>query len=101
MGNYWSRYIIKNPDAQDADNDGIWDEPYYIYGLWGHPPTTQDKYPVVEPIDIENININIAIDLSGCSQNSQQSQSNPSGSSQQLSSSLSQILGSSGYQTGN
>ncbi|MCX6667200.1 MAG: S8 family serine peptidase [Euryarchaeota archaeon] len=55
-GNYYSDYEEKYPNA--ANNDGIWDEPYGINNYVGYSPIAYDKYPVVEPFDIENINVN-------------------------------------------
>jgi parallel beta-helix repeat protein len=42
IGNYWSDYIIKYPNAQSQDN--IWDTPYSISG-----GDNQDRYPLVKP----------------------------------------------------
>jgi len=42
-GNYWSNYIIRYPDAQELDDSGIWNTPYYIDG------SNQDNYPLMEP----------------------------------------------------
>ncbi len=42
IGNYWSDYIIKYPNAQSQDN--IWDTPYSIPG-----GDNQDRYPLVKP----------------------------------------------------
>ena len=56
MGNYWSCYKAYNPNAHDSNNDGIWDDPFFIQCSTGEP--NQDKYPVVNPIDIKNIDVN-------------------------------------------
>lgn len=46
FGNYWDDYKEKYPYAKDQNNDGIWDEPYTIYG------ETKDLYPLINPIEI-------------------------------------------------
>ena len=45
LGNYWSDYEEKYPDAKDKDGNGIWDTPYEIPGEAG----AKDKYPLVRP----------------------------------------------------
>ena len=53
MGNYWDDYEKLYPNAK---NDGtVWDTPYDIEDWYGDP--AQDKYPVVSPFDIENIDL--------------------------------------------
>jgi len=42
-GNYWSNYITRYPDAQELDDSGIWDTPYFI------DEDNQDNYPLMEP----------------------------------------------------
>jgi len=42
-GNYWSDYKQQNPEAQDADGDGIWDKSYKI-NEWNY-----DEFPLVKP----------------------------------------------------
>lgn len=34
-GNYWSDYQTQYPDPQDLNQDGFWDQPYYVYGYTG------------------------------------------------------------------
>jgi len=41
-GNYWSNYQDKYPNAQDANGDGIWDNPYFI------SKENKDQYPFKE-----------------------------------------------------
>ena len=43
IGNYWSDYT-----DTDANSDGIWDNPYNIYGIG---PNNPDNYPLVEPFE--------------------------------------------------
>jgi parallel beta-helix repeat protein len=63
MGNYWSiyenwhRYYYGTEPKDENPDDGIWDDPFIIQSDPDYEPS-QDKYPVVEPFDIENINVN-------------------------------------------
>jgi parallel beta-helix repeat protein len=43
LGNYWSDYEEKYPDAEEIDSTGIWDTPYSI-------DDEEDIYPLVMPI---------------------------------------------------
>jgi parallel beta-helix repeat protein len=70
-GNYWNiypkwhryKYGTEPKDDNHGRNqdipgsDGIWDDPFLIQSYPEYEPN-QDKYPVVEPFDIENINVN-------------------------------------------
>lgn len=40
-GNYWSDYEDRYPDAEEIDDSGIWDTPYFI------DENNQDSYPIV------------------------------------------------------
>ena len=52
LGNYWSNYQYLYPGAR---NDGtVWDTPYEISCNESKTPN-KDKFPVVDPFDIENI----------------------------------------------
>jgi len=42
-GNFWSDYEDIYPDAEELDNSGIWDTPYFI------DENNQDNYPLMEP----------------------------------------------------
>jgi parallel beta-helix repeat protein len=42
-GNFWSDYTTRYPDAQELDDSGIWDTPYFI------DENNQDNYPLMEP----------------------------------------------------
>jgi len=42
-GNYWSDYEETYPDAEEIDNSGIWNIPYWI------DENNQDNYPLIEP----------------------------------------------------
>ena len=46
-GNYWSDYTSQYPDPQDLNQDGIWDQPYYIYGYDGKSIPNYDYQPYV------------------------------------------------------
>lgn len=50
MGNYWDDY-----NGADNNGDGIGDTPYIIEGKKIFP--SKDNYPVMEPIDIEDIEV--------------------------------------------
>jgi len=49
MGNYWDDYT-----GQDSDGDGIGDTPYKIPGK---TIQSKDWYPVMDPFDIENLEV--------------------------------------------
>jgi hypothetical protein len=54
LGNYWSDYKEKYPDAEEIDGTGIWDIPYSIN-------SDKDNYPLKEPFQNyfkPSININ-------------------------------------------
>ena len=42
LGNYWSDYKEKYPDAEEIDGSGIWDTPYSI-------ASDKDNYPLMQP----------------------------------------------------
>ena len=44
LGNYWSDYEGKYPDAEEIDSTGIWDTPYSI-------DSDADNYPLMEPFE--------------------------------------------------
>jgi len=44
LGNYWSDYEEKYPDAEEIDTTGIWDTPYSIDG-------DKDYYPLMEKFE--------------------------------------------------
>lgn len=43
VGNYWSNYEERYPDAKKSDDSVVWDTPYVITG------SNQDNYPLTEP----------------------------------------------------
>ena len=45
VGNYWSDYQEKYPEARDENNDGIWDTLYNISA-----GINKDRFPLVLPI---------------------------------------------------
>ena len=42
MGNYWSDYKERHPDADEIDGYGVWDTPYLCY-------IHSDNYPLLQP----------------------------------------------------
>jgi len=59
IGNYWSNYTIKYPNASEVGNTGIGDTPYVIQREWSttweYPDVKNvDNYPLMCPYDIEN-----------------------------------------------
>ncbi len=59
VGNYWSNYTIKYPNASEIGNTGIGDTPYVIQREWyttrDYPDVKNvDNYPLLCPYDIEN-----------------------------------------------
>jgi len=59
VGNYWSNYTIKYPNASEIGNTGIGDTPYVIEREWyttiKYPDVKNvDNYPLMCPYDIEN-----------------------------------------------
>jgi hypothetical protein len=48
MGNYWSDYLAKYPNASEVGNTGIGDTPYVI------DEDNVDHYPLMYPYDVEN-----------------------------------------------
>ena len=45
VGNYWSDYREKYPDAEELNESEIWDTPYDIPGGAG----AQDRFPLMQP----------------------------------------------------
>ena len=43
LGNYWSDYIAKYPNATELDSTGIWNTPYVI------DANNEDNNPLVNP----------------------------------------------------
>ena len=50
-GNYWRNYTNLYPEAEELDSSGIWDVPYVI------DENNQDRYPLINPIDIPPVEI--------------------------------------------
>ena len=66
MGNYYHNYeeFIREyvgEEPKDENNDGIWDIPYPIPPLNNIEECKKDLYPVVNPIDIENIDVSTVL----------------------------------------
>jgi hypothetical protein len=47
VGNYWSNYTLKYPDASEVNNSGVGDTPYVI------DQNNIDHYPLIYPYNIE------------------------------------------------
>jgi parallel beta-helix repeat protein len=43
MGNYWSDYLTKYPNATQVDSSGVWNTPYVI------DANNTDRYPLTHP----------------------------------------------------
>ncbi len=54
LGNYWSDYEEKYPDANETDSTGIWDTPYSIH-------SDADNYPLVEPFENYEIGMELRV----------------------------------------
>jgi nitrous oxidase accessory protein len=52
-GNYWDDYLTKYPNATEADNSGIGNTPYLVYG------NITDNYPLMNAFNISNVNIQL------------------------------------------
>ena len=50
-GNYWSNYTNLYPEAEELDSSGIWDAPYVI------DENNQDRYPLINPLDISPVQV--------------------------------------------
>ena len=48
-GNYWDDYT-----GNDSNNDGVGDEPYNIHPI---KIVNKDRFPLMEPVDIDNVDI--------------------------------------------
>ena len=62
VGNYWSNYTAKYPDASEIGKTGIGDTPYFIERSWysnkEYPNQTNvDHFPLFYPYDIQNNSI--------------------------------------------
>jgi len=55
LGNYWSNYTDKYPDAKEIDGYGIWNTPYSIY-------SDNDTYPLVEHYTNYNVTAETSFD---------------------------------------
>jgi hypothetical protein len=49
VGNYWSDYQTKYPEAEEIDNSGIENIPYVVY------TGNIDHYPLAKPIATDSI----------------------------------------------
>jgi parallel beta-helix repeat protein len=50
-GNYWSNYTNLYPEAEELDSSGIWETPYII------DENNQDRYPLMNPLNIPPIQV--------------------------------------------
>ena len=50
VGNFWSDYTTKYPDATEVDDSGIWNTPYVIDSK--NVDKNVDDYPLVKPFEI-------------------------------------------------
>jgi parallel beta-helix repeat protein len=50
-GNYWSNYTNLYPEAGELDSSGIWETPYII------DENNQDRYPLMNPLNIPPIQV--------------------------------------------
>jgi parallel beta-helix repeat protein len=50
-GNYWSNYTNLYPEAKELDSSGTWDAPYVI------DQNNQDRYPLINPLDIPPVQV--------------------------------------------
>jgi hypothetical protein len=53
LGNYWSDYLTKYPNASEIGNLGVGDTPYVIDG------DNVDNYPLMSPFDIDSVTIEL------------------------------------------
>jgi nitrous oxidase accessory protein len=53
VGNYWSDYLTKYPNAAEIDNSGIWNAPYIVYN------NVTDNYPLMAPFDLSSITVQL------------------------------------------
>ena len=59
LGNYWSDYESKYPDAAEIGSAGIWDIPYDIR-VTDHAVPQADNYPLVAPVSRYLVTENLA-----------------------------------------
>lgn len=57
VGNYWSNYATKYPNANEIGNSDIGDTPYLIRVN----PTVIDRYPLMTPVSIQNVAENSSV----------------------------------------
>jgi hypothetical protein len=69
IGNYWSNYTVKYPNASEIDHSGIGNTPYSIeradYSTREYSNATNiDNYPLMYPYDTEHDSINVPTNTS-------------------------------------
>jgi hypothetical protein len=63
VGNYWSDYTSKYPNATDINSTGVADTPYYLYTYTWDPPMFRqqfsDHYPSIHPIETSKTDLQL------------------------------------------
>ena len=63
VGNYWSDYSSKYPNATDINSTGVADSPYYLYTYTWDPPMFRqqfsDHYPSIYPFETSKTDLQL------------------------------------------
>ena len=54
VGNYWSDYLTRYPNATEIDNTGIGDTPYVMINSLQKKPNATDNYPLMSPFIVSS-----------------------------------------------